>query len=66
MLISNFFKVSIDFLLFENKDDLNIKVPKNIGDKIKALRKNLGITQQELSKSININRSTIGIIETTK
>lgn len=37
-----------------------------LGDKIKKLRKEIGMTQQELSKSINVSRSTIGMIEANK
>lgn len=37
-----------------------------LGDKIKKLRKNMHITQEDLAKKININRSTIGMIESNK
>ncbi|MEG2811737.1 MAG: helix-turn-helix transcriptional regulator [Clostridium sp.] len=34
-----------------------------LGDKIKFLRKEKGITQQELSTSIGVSRSSIGMVE---
>ncbi|AGF56417.1 transcriptional regulator with XRE-family HTH domain [Clostridium saccharoperbutylacetonicum] len=34
-----------------------------LGDKIKKLRKQKGLTQQELSEIIGISRSTIGMVE---
>lgn len=37
-----------------------------LGDKVKFLRKNLGITQQKLATTIEVSQSTIGMIEGNK
>ncbi|MFR1378422.1 MAG: helix-turn-helix domain-containing protein [Clostridium neonatale] len=37
-----------------------------LGDKIKKLRKAIGMTQQELANTIGVKRSTIGMLESNK
>ena len=37
-----------------------------IGERIKRLRKEKGVTQVQLAKDLNINKSTIGHYETNK
>lgn len=37
-----------------------------LGEKIKKLRKALGMTQQELANAANVKRSTIGMLESNK
>ncbi len=37
-----------------------------LGDKVKKLRKSLGITQSDLAKAISVSQSTIGMIEGNK
>lgn len=37
-----------------------------LGDKIRALRKDNKITQQELAKAINLSRSAVGMLESNK
>lgn len=37
-----------------------------LGEKIKKLRKSLGMTQQELANAANVKRSTIGMLESNK
>jgi transcriptional regulator with XRE-family HTH domain len=37
-----------------------------LGDKIRELRKNNKITQQELAKAINLSRSAVGMLESNK
>lgn len=37
-----------------------------LGDKIKKLRKTIGMTQQELADAVGIKRSTIGMLESNK
>lgn len=37
-----------------------------LGDKVKLIRKEMKITQQELAKNIGVSQSTIGMIESNK
>jgi transcriptional regulator with XRE-family HTH domain len=68
--IANLFQVSIDYLLGRTnnkKDCLNQKKTINLsilGKKLKQLRKELGMTQEEFSKAANINRATYARYET--
>lgn len=65
--LAEFFNVTIDYLLSEDTTLINNDISLSIlGDKIKKLRKEMGMTQQELAKSINVSRSTIGMIEANK
>lgn len=36
---------------------------KKLGDKIQRLRKNIGLTQEELAEKLNISRTHVGHIE---
>lgn len=55
---ANFFNVTVDSLLKADDNNLN-----NLGDKIKLLRKEKKITQQELANALSLSQSTIGMIE---
>lgn len=55
---ANFFNVPLDYLLKSDNNSLN-----NLGDKIKLLRKEYKITQQELANALSLSQSTIGMIE---
>jgi len=55
---ANFFNVPLDYLLKADNNSLN-----NLGDKIKLLRKEYKITQQELANALSLSQSTIGMIE---
>jgi putative transcriptional regulator len=41
----------------------NAKLPKNIGKKIQRRRKELNLTQEELSEKVGISRAYMGFIE---
>lgn len=41
----------------------NAKLPKVIGKKIKKIRKNVGLTQEELAEKVRISRAYMGYIE---
>ena len=45
---------------------LSVRGDYMLGDKVKQLRKKLGLTQQELAASIELSQSTIGMIEGNK
>ena len=50
-----------------SEDNLNMrknaKLPKSLGKRIQKLRKNAGITQEELSERVGISRAYMGFIE---
>lgn len=41
----------------------NAKLPKTLGKKIQKLRKNTGLTQEEVAEKIGISRAYMGYIE---
>lgn len=41
----------------------NAKLPKTLGKKIQKLRKNIGLTQEEVAEKIGISRAYMGYIE---
>lgn len=41
----------------------NAKLPKTLGKRIQKLRKNSGLTQEELAEKIGISRAYMGFIE---
>lgn len=45
---------------------MNKNFLQNIGKKIKNLRKEKGLSQEELACDANVSRSTIGMIETAR
>lgn len=64
--MSNFFGVTVDYLLSDDvKVDVN-SIHNKLGDKIKKLRKERNLTQVQLAKAIGIAQSTIGMIESNK
>lgn len=64
--IANFFGVTVDYLL---SDDIEVDInstSNKLGDKIKTLRKERRITQQELGRNVGLSTSSIGMIESDK
>lgn len=41
----------------------SMRAYKKLGDKIQRLRKNIGLTQEELAEKLNISRTHVGHIE---
>ena len=69
--LANFFNVSIDYLLNFNDAKNYENIRKEINNQIcakrlKELRKHQKITQETLSKILNVSQSTIAKIETEK
>lgn len=58
--LSALYNVSIDYLL--NNDSPNV----NFGERIKALREQNNITQQELADMLNVDRTSVGKWETNQ
>jgi transcriptional regulator with XRE-family HTH domain len=63
-IIFYFLKILIDFISIYDK--VKIRGDYMLGDKVKQLRKKIGITQQELAASIGVSQSAIGMIEGNK
>jgi transcriptional regulator with XRE-family HTH domain len=63
-IIFYFLKILIDFISICDK--VKIRGDYMLGDKVKQLRKKIGITQQELAASIGLSQSAIGMIEGNK
>lgn len=69
--ICNYFKISIDYILgltdiknyLNSQDDINIKA---FSKRLKAFRLDKSLTQKELAKQINIDRSTLSNYENNK
>lgn len=69
--LSNFFEVSIDYLLGKtdnrNSDtDLEVSVGDNFGKKLKQLRDSYNISAMKLSEDLNIHRGSLSNWETGK